>query len=1007
MADDLLNEFIAESREHLATIEADLLTIEEMGADIDEQLVNKVFRAAHSIKGGSGFFGLNRIKELAHRAETILDMIRSGKIAPNAEITNILLIGFDALRELINNAEASDTIDVTVAMQSLEQLTASYLPASQKKALAEEVDLSPADGTAPVRLQAIDIERARETGRHIYLLEMDLMHDIERKGKNILRVFEDLYATGEIVDFFPDLAAVGTLDGPISNTIPMKMVFSTVIEPDLIEGLIEIPSDRIQTLFAPTPQAPPAESTPPRPDAGVAVRPAVAPPEPPPAPRERKSEQEAAQGDGTLRVSVTLLESLMNLAGELVLSRNQLREALSHNDGRAVSVSSQRINLVTSEIQDAIMQTRMQPIGNVFGKFPRVVRDMARTLGKEIELDLRGKDVGLDKSLIEGLSDPLTHMVRNSADHGIESPQERVRNGKKAVGTIRLEARHEAGQVVIEIADDGKGIDPDRVASGAIARGLLSPDAAARMTEKEKINLIFLPGLSTAEKVTDVSGRGVGMDVVKTNLDRLGGKIEIDSAVGKGSTFRIKLPLTLAIIPSLIVRIGAQRYAIPQVSIVELLRIPVGQIRKRIDVVGDAEVLLLRDQILPLLWGADMFTGGADGADGRGKESHDLEIAVVTTGGTLYGLVVDAFFDSEEIVVKPLGRHIKKLGEYAGATIMGDGTVALILDTAGLAAKASLRSVDSGSSLLSDDGSAGLVSEQQSLLTFYNGRDELCATPLGAVLRIESISADQVETFGGRRTMKYRGSSLPLVTLADAASMQPLDGSRGLAVIVSKVHGKEVGLLGAMPVDVVETSVAIDTLTHRQPGVAGSAIIGNRTVLLADVHELTDAVYPLWRSGEPARSGSPESVPAPAESVAAPIPDSGGGTAPGGQVIVLAEDSDFFRAQVKRYLSEEGFTVLDAPDGEAAWEVLSANANRASMVVTDVEMPRLTGLGLARRIRADGRFAGLPVIGLSSLAGDGDTERALEAGISEYLVKLDRERLIESVRRLMAPAIVE
>jgi len=655
---------------------------------------------------------------------------------------------------------------------------------------------------------------------------------------------------------------------------------------------------------------------------------------------------------------------------------------------------------VTSEIQDAIMQTRMQPIGNVFGKFPRVVRDMARTLGKEIELDLRGKDVGLDKSLIEGLSDPLTHMVRNSADHGVETPQERIKAGKKAVGTIRLEARHEAGQVVIEIADDGKGIDPERVASGAVAKGLISAAQVSGMTEKEKINLIFLPGLSTAEKVTDVSGRGVGMDVVKTNLDRLGGKIEIESAVGKGSTFRIKLPLTLAIIPSLIVRIGTQRYAIPQVSIVELLRIPVAQIRTRIDVVGDSEVLLLRDQILPLLWCADIFNDGPGEAKGRQQGSCDLEIAVVTTGGTLYGLVVDAFYDSEEIVVKPLGRHIKKLIEYAGATIMGDGTVALILDTAGVAAKASLRTVDSRAGLIKGDEAQGLVSEQHSLLTFYNGKDELCATPLDAVLRIESISPEQVETFGGRRTMQYRGSSLPLVTLSDAASVQPLDGTRGLAVIVSKVHGREVGLLGAMPVDVVETSVAVDALTHRQTGVAGSVIIENRTVLLADVYELADAVYPAWRSGERVQAEPSAPPPAPAEEDGSAPPETAAVAGPAGSVIVLAEDSDFFRAQVKRFLSDEGFAVLDAPDGEAAWGVLDANADRTTLVVTDIEMPRLTGLGLARRIRADGRFARLPVIGLSSLAGDGDTERALEAGISEYLVKLDRERLIESVRRL-------
>ncbi len=303
----------------------------------------------------------------------------------------------------------------------------------------------------------------------------------------------------------------------------------------------------------------------------------------------------------TLRVHVSLLENLMNLAGELVLSRNQLMQAISQGDEHEVLNAGQRIDLVTSELQEAIMLTRMQPVGNIFNKFPRVVRDLARDLGKEIELILEGKEVELDKTIIEGLSDPLTHLVRNSADHGIESPEERIAKGKNPTGKIILKAYHAAGQVNIEIKDDGRGIDAEKIVNKAIAKGLITEEQAKGMNEKEKLNLIFLPGLSTAEKISDVSGRGVGMDVVKSNLDKLGGQVDIETEKDKGTTIRIKLPLTLAIIPSLLVSVGEERFAIPQVNVDELIEVPASQVEERIEKVGDADVLILRGELIPYL----------------------------------------------------------------------------------------------------------------------------------------------------------------------------------------------------------------------------------------------------------------------------------------------------------------------------------------------------------------------------------------------------------------------
>jgi two-component system chemotaxis sensor kinase CheA len=483
------------------------------------------------------------------------------------------------------------------------------------------------------------------------------------------------------------------------------------------------------------------------------------------------------------------------------------------------------------------------------------------------------------------------------------------------------------------------------------------------------------------------------MDVVKTNLDRLGGQVEIDSVAGRGTTFRIKLPLTLAIIPSLLVSVGEERFAIPQINVSELIRITAGQIRERIEVVGDAEVLVLRNTLIPVVELSVLLGLDSEAAadprrmrDRRADQGSDLKVVVVSAGAFLYGLVVEELHDSLEIVVKPLGRHLKGLREYAGATILGDGRVSLILDAAGLAGVAGL------SSMAGSDRARELALEAQreesaenhAFLVFDNGPEERCAVPLSLVTRVERIAAERIEWMGGRRTMQYRGASLPLVTLADAGAGMELGSDRELVVIVFHLGGNEIGLVAAMPVDVIETSAAVDTVTLRRPGISGSAIIRDRTTLALDVHELVESAWPGWAVESP---GAEEAL--------------AGGEGP---LLLLAEDSDFFRAQVKSYLEGGGYRVAAAEDGEAAWEQLEKLGNAVSLVVTDIEMPRLNGLELTRRIRADLRFAAIPVIALSSLAGEDDVSRARELGVDVYQVKIDREHLLESVRSLLGEA---
>jgi two-component system chemotaxis sensor kinase CheA len=661
------------------------------------------------------------------------------------------------------------------------------------------------------------------------------------------------------------------------------------------------------------------------------------------------------------------------------LGRNQLNEAVRNSDTQGISAGAHRVSLVTSELQEAVSLTRMQSVAGLFSKFPRLVRDLASELGKEIQLKLEGVEVELDKTILEGLSDPLTHMVRNSVDHGIEAPAVRIAANKPALGTITLRAKHQAGQVIIEISDDGKGLAADKIAASALSKGMITPEQLQAMSEYDKQMLVFMPGVSTAEKLSDVSGRGVGMDVVKTNLDKLGGKVEIDSTPGKGSAFRIKLPLTLAIIPSLLVSDAGERFAIPQVSVGELIRIPADQIADRVERAGGAEVVLLRDRLVPLVYLAEAL-----GSPRTERGAKALNVVLVDTGTFEYGLVVEDLHDTVEIVVKPMGRHLQRLRVYAGATILGDGQVAVILDVAGLAERAGLSRATAVS--LNADASADDANdaggEMHSLLLFQNAPGEHCAVPIELVTRVERVRVEQVENLGGRRTMQYGGVSLPLVALHDVAAVDQLVETQQWVVVVFDCAGRTVGLLAAEPLDMIETRLEMDTATLRQTGVAGSALLNGRTTLMVDIFELADTVRGRWpesKTGVPAQAVLPKSESA--------------------STILVAEDSDFFRGQIKRIIEAVGYKVLAAEDGQSAWELLDRHAGEISLVTTDVEMPRLDGLGLTKRIRADARFASLPVIALSTLAGEEEMARGLAIGVSEYQVKLDQSQLLESIRR--------
>ena len=539
--------------------------------------------------------------------------------------------------------------------------------------------------------------------------------------------------------------------------------------------------------------------------------------------------------DSSIRVDVDLLDELMNLVGELVLTRNQLLQRASTRQDAELQRTAHRLNLIAGELQEGVMKTRMQPIDNVWSKLPRVVRDLCVSLGKSVRVEMVGRDTELDKTILEAVKDPLTHLVRNCVDHGVEEPSVRAAAGKPAEGRLLLRAFHEGGQVIIEITDDGAGIDPVRLRAKAVSRGMLTPEAAATLGDRESLQLIFQPGFSTAAVVTNVSGRGVGMDVVKTNIERIGGAIDVLSTVGQGTTVRIKIPLTLAIIPALVVSADHNLYAIPQVNLLELVRLGREQALTRIETIQGTPVYRLRGTLLPLV----------DLREELGLEAVDREttlIVVLQADGRQFGVVVDEITDTEEIVVKPLGRQLRHIALYAGATIMGDGRVALILDANALAKQAGMVSDSSQSGTRT--GAASDDVERTTLLVLGLSDGRRAALPLSAVDRLEQFPVRQLERIGGHEVVQYRGEILPVVRLDRA--LQSYDeqvDTDPIQVVVCRHRGGSVGFVVARIHDIVEEELAVRTRLDTG-GHHGSALIGEYVTELIDVERAISAIDP-------------------------------------------------------------------------------------------------------------------------------------------------------------------
>ncbi len=627
---ELVAAFVMEANEHLADMESELLTMEARGADIDLDLVNTVFRGIHSTKGTAGFLGFGSIASLAHDAENVLNLIRNRELVPTSGVVDALLRAVDALRGMVNNAESSNDVDVSELNLALATVSTEQTSEETQAVVRCEVDVALPTGEVPFHsISEMELVGRQRQGCHIYVVKVDLMADVQAEGITPVDFLHRLYAAGELIDSYVSTVGVGDLTDELPDALFLMLLVGARSDADELQRHLRVPREQIYHMAAPDqtgwgdsdqapdPGAPTAANT-----TEGAEEPPVAGVEAEPEPTEEVAAEPAPAAPRTengLRVPIEVLDALTKLARELVLARNQLIQVVGSKEHTGLDSVSARLDQITSELQEAIMQTRMQPVGTVFNRFTQVVRDLSGNLGRQCALTIDGKDVELDKTIIEAIGDPLTHLVRNAVDHGIEPPEQRTRSGKDPTGAIALRAARESGKVSISIRDDGRGIDGDALKEKAVAKGLITAEQARDMSRRETVRLIFHPGFSMAERAGGVSDRGAGMDVVKTNIEKIGGAIEIDTEVGVGTTVNIKLPLTLAIIPSLVVRSGDSRFAVPQVSISELLRIKADEVATRIERVKDAEVVRLRGNLLFRIIHRDHAFSAASYRTGRAR----------------------------------------------------------------------------------------------------------------------------------------------------------------------------------------------------------------------------------------------------------------------------------------------------------------------------------------------------------------------------------------------------
>lgn len=910
----LISDFISEAREGLEMLDSELVRFEQQPDD--PATLSGIFRLVHTIKGTCGFLGLVRLQAIAHAAENVLGAFRDGLLAVSPAAVSAVLDTVDAIRVIVEELALTGVEPEGDDQALISRLEAVLTPPTP----APEASAPPPAPARPL-IERLGGDATLDSAAEIVagrlfsdeILSGAWLECGEIRLQGLLRDGLCAIARGQgpsvvLARSLADLAARGAAAEAVIDLVPAALA-DLEVEAEAIEALMTriLPVDPVVEPFISDAREPAdlevkaAGAAAPEPAPAVAL-PEISAPEPPPAPTPRAAAVGAAEGrpdnEGsgpaqTIRVSVDALEHLMTVVSELVLIRNQLIQTLRLQPESPFAAPLNRLNQVTSELQEGVMTTRMQPISGAWAKLPRLVRDLAQELGKSIDLSMSGQDTELDRQVLELIKDPLTHMIRNAADHGLESPAERLAAGKPETGRITLQARHEGGAIVIEVADDGRGLPADKIRAKAVASGLASQAQADQMSDVDARQLIFLPGFSTAAAVTSVSGRGVGMDVVRTNIEKIGGAIELVSSEGAGTRFTIRIPLTLTIVSALIVECCGERFAMPQSSVIELVSAS-GASSRTIEYIDGAAVIRLRDRLLPLISLQSML-----GLEPVADPAPETCIVVAKVGAFTFGVIVDRVFDTEEIVVKPVATVLRHLKFYSGATIMGDGSVILILDFKGISIEAG---AGQGATGMQPEAEADVSAEQEksALLVFRADDNSLKAAPLSSVLRIEELAANQIELVNGRTVMQYRGKLMPIIG-ADGRSAKVWDGEDSRPLLVFSRNDRSVGLLVSEIVDIVECVVALDESSAR-PGSAGSLIVNGAATEMIDVQYCCRQALNEPSEGAAPFRAATEAAPAPATV----------------RKLLLIDQSPFAQLLLRPLLSQAGYDVTVAPGAEAA-----------------------------------------------------------------------------------------
>ena len=933
--DDLLSEFLTETAESMDTLDVELVKLEQNPSD--EAILSNIFRLVHTIKGTCGFLGLPRLESVAHASENVLGKVRDGELQISAGAVSLVLESLDQIKVILNELEATEAE-----------------PAGDDSDLISRLNHLAETGEVPGAASAGDAPPATKDDEELAATEAMLAEVDE---------------SADAAPPPPPASGSAALDALMNSEEVAED--SDELQAAFDNAVYEGPGDPMAALKTGSGEDEPAAAAEPAPATESAVPAKVE--TPPPAKVAADGEVPAKKDSSggvtqTIRVNVDLLENLMTMVSELVLTRNQLLQILRSHGESDFGAPLQRLSHVTTELQEGVMKTRMQPIGNAWAKLPRIIRDLSLELDKKIDLQMIGAETELDRQVLDIIKDPLTHMVRNSADHGIEGSADRLGAGKPETGTITLNAYHEGGHIHIVIADDGKGLNMDRIREKAINNGLATESDLESMSEHQIQQMIFAPGFSTAAAVTSVSGRGVGMDVVKTNIDKIGGTVELKSVEGKGTTFLIKIPLTLAIVSALIVECAEERFAIPQISVVELVRAS-NDSEHKIEEIHGTPVLRLRNRLLPLVSLRKLLDVPSDESEFISDENF---IVVTQVGNYSFGIIVDKIFDAEEIVVKPTSTVLRNISIFSGNTILGDGSVIMILDPNGISQTTGKMEVSDQAHQEKAAITAQGDDERVALLLFRAGDAAPKSVPLGLVARLEEIDFDNVEYSNEQAMVQYRGTLMPLVPISPAYTF-PETGKK--PTLVFSDRDRTMGLVVDEILDIVDDRLSVEHRAAKE-GMIGSAIIAGKATEIIDTGYYLTRAFSDWFGVEGDVSVNDDR--------------------PSRRRLLLVDDSSFFRNLLTPILSVAGYAVTTLSSAAEALEAMERGENY-DVIVSDIEMPDMSGFELVERIRDGSRWAELPIVAMSSHTSPAALDRGREVGFTDYVAKHDRDGLLQTL----------